>query len=65
MPVNSLYPPDAFFTVPCPKMVEIICMPSGSYQERTRELGSFGMSHHPRGYVSNFLVLEWIAYPLT
>ena len=31
-------------------------LPSGSYQERTRELGSFGMPHHPRGYVSNFVV---------
>ena len=29
---------------------------SRSYQERTRESGSFGMPHHPRGYVSNFLV---------
>ena len=29
---------------------------SGSYQERTRKLGSFGMWHQPRGYVSNFLM---------
>ena len=29
---------------------------SGSYQERTGKSGSFGMWHHPRGYVSNFLV---------
>ena len=28
----------------------------GSYQERTGKLGSFGMCHHPRGYVSNILV---------
>ena len=29
---------------------------SGSYQERTRKSGSFGMRHHTRGYVSNFLI---------
>ena len=29
---------------------------SGSYQERTGKSGSFGMCHHPRGYVSNILV---------
>ena len=29
---------------------------SGSFQERTVKSGSFGMWHHPRGYVSNFLV---------
>ena len=29
---------------------------SGSYQEQTGKWGSFGMWHHPRGYVSNFLV---------
>ena len=29
---------------------------SGSYQERTGKSGSFGMRHHTRGYVSNFLV---------
>ena len=29
---------------------------SGSYQERTRKSGSFGMRHHTRGYVSNFLM---------
>ena len=28
----------------------------GSYQERTGKSGSFGMCHHPRGYVSNILV---------
>ena len=28
---------------------------SGSFQERTRKLGSFSMWYHPRGYVSNFL----------
>ena len=37
------------------------CLPrgvwaSGSYPERTGKSGSFGMWHHPRGYVSNFLV---------
>ena len=29
---------------------------SGAYQERTGKLGSFGMWHLSRGYVSNFLV---------
>ena len=29
---------------------------SGSFQEWTVKLGSFGMWHHPRGYVSNFLL---------
>ena len=29
---------------------------SGSFQEWTVKLGSFGMWHHPRGYVSNFLM---------
>ena len=29
---------------------------SGSFQERTMKSGSFSMWHHPRGYVSNFLV---------
>ena len=29
---------------------------SGSFQKRTWKLGSFGMWHHPRGYVLNFLV---------
>ena len=29
---------------------------SGSYPERTAQSGSFGMWHHPRGYVSNFLL---------
>ena len=29
---------------------------SGSSQERTAKSRSFGMWHHPRGYVSNFLV---------
>ena len=29
---------------------------SGSSQEQTGKSGSFGMWHHPRGYVSNFLV---------
>ena len=29
---------------------------SGAYQERTGKSGPFGMWHHPRGYVSNFLV---------
>ena len=28
----------------------------GSYEEQTGKLGSFGIWHHPRGYVSNFLV---------
>ena len=28
---------------------------SGSFQERTRKLGSFSMWYHPRGYISNFL----------
>ena len=28
---------------------------SGSCQERTAKSESFGMWHHPRGYVSNFL----------
>ena len=28
----------------------------GPYQERTGKSGSFTMWHHPRGYVSNFLV---------
>ena len=37
------------------------CLPrgiraSGFYQKWTVESGSFGMWHHPRGYVSNFLV---------
>ena len=31
---------------------------SGSYQERTGKSGSFGMCHHPRGYVSNILVRQ-------
>ena len=29
---------------------------SGSFQEWTVKLGSFDMWHHPRGYVSNFLM---------
>ena len=29
---------------------------SGSYPEWTEQSGSFGMWHHPRGYVSNFLL---------
>ena len=29
---------------------------SGSYQERTGKSGSFGMWHHPRGYISSFFV---------
>ena len=29
---------------------------SRSYQEQTGKSGSFGLWHHPRGYVSNFLV---------
>ena len=29
---------------------------SGSFQEWTVKLGSFGMWHHPRGYISKFLV---------
>ena len=29
---------------------------SGSSQERTGKSGSFGVWHHPRGYISNFLV---------
>ena len=29
---------------------------SGSYPERTAQSGSFSMWHHPRGYVSNFLL---------
>ena len=32
------------------------CPGIGSYQERTGKSGSFGMCHHPRGYVSNILV---------
>ena len=28
----------------------------GSYQERTGKLGSFGMWHHTRGYVSHFIM---------
>ena len=28
----------------------------GSCEERTRESGSFGMWHHTRGYLSNFLL---------
>ena len=44
-------------------------LPSCSYQERTRELGSFGMPHDPRGYVSNFLVTTFqemihLIYPI-
>ena len=30
----------------------------GSYQKWTGKSGSFGMWHHPRGYVSNFLVRQ-------
>ena len=29
---------------------------SGSFQERTRKLGSFSMWHHPQCYVSNLIV---------
>ena len=29
---------------------------SGSYPDWTAPSGSFGMRHHPRGYVSNFLM---------
>ena len=32
------------------------CPGMGSYEERTRESGSFGMWHHTRGYLSNFLL---------
>ena len=32
------------------------CPALGSCQERAGKSGSFGMWHHPRGYVSNFLV---------
>ena len=31
---------------------------SGSYQQRAGQSESFGMWHHPRGYISNFLVRQ-------
>ena len=34
----------------------LVKLASGSFQEWTVKLGSFDMWHHPRGYVSNFLM---------
>ena len=41
-----------------PHYLQIDVWASRSYQERIRKSWSFGMWHHHRGYVSNFLVRQ-------